>query len=91
MDQHKEELTRYAENNVINQELQRKLANSQQFEKQIKENEELIRKLEFDLRERKNVTETLTADNAKAVSYYFVFVNSVCLEISIGGTPCRVA
>ncbi|KAI6184762.1 hypothetical protein M3Y97_00631100 [Aphelenchoides bicaudatus] len=65
LEHHKEELTRYAENNVINQELQRKLAHSQQFEKQIKENEELIRKLELDLKERKTMTESLTAENSK--------------------------
>lgn len=73
----KEELTRYAENNVTNQELQRKLAHSQQFEKQIKENDELIRKLETDLKERKAMTDSLIAENTKAVSLSTNFINNI--------------
>lgn len=60
----KDELAHYAESNVASHELQRKLLESQQLEKQIKDQDEVIRKLEVDLSERNNVLESLSTENS---------------------------
>jgi hypothetical protein len=63
----KDELKHYAENSVDSQELQRKLSQSQNIEKQLKENDELVHKLEIDLSERNSKLEALIHENSNLV------------------------
>lgn len=63
----KDELTRYAENNVINQELQRKISHSQELEKQIKEDEESIQRLDAELKEQRTAFESLKREHGNMV------------------------
>lgn len=64
---HKEELNRYAEENVVNQEYQRKNSNANQLERQIKEQDEIIHRLEADVKQQQRLAESLTHENSRMV------------------------
>lgn len=67
----KEELDRYAESKLISQEYQRKHSQSQELEKQVKEQDEIIHKMEFCLKERESFVESLAQENSRLVNIIY--------------------